>query len=380
MSDHMDATTRERLRAFCKFGRLFDAQRLLEEVGTAKLRITLKWTPVFTAIDRGFHSLVELLLRYEHAQWDLEKAYAGALSRHRPDLAALILRSPWWLAPIDPVAVLATGDVTLAIKLTNAGIDFTEGDTILRGAMKNAAGTLNIVKALELRSVKVEDQLYSAMITHANEGHASSLIRFLRAGFDPHRKACYLNERGRMMDEEDSAVHLAMYSGNPGLFAALKPNPQKDDAVTLINTAVYLGDTRLLQILLDAGFELNCKPNGGSPALDVILSGSALKHRVPLQNYLNRKVLVKYQQNQADNFLHAVQSYLQQGARWIPDTARNELTLTRDTLRALGEQHVTRLIDMLDKHGASRKDISKLFAAYRMRELHQAVRHNLPWV
>jgi len=123
MPDHMDARTRDRLKAFCKVGRLFDAQRLLEEVGTAKLRKTRKWTPLFTAVDRGFHSLVELLLRYEHAQWDLDKAYEGAQRRHRSDLAALILAAPSWSLPIDPVEILSTGDLGLARKLQNAGAD-----------------------------------------------------------------------------------------------------------------------------------------------------------------------------------------------------------------------------------------------------------------
>lgn len=247
--------------------------------------------------------------------------------------------------------------------------------------MRNAGGTLKIVHALRLRSGNVEDQLYSAMLTHAGEGHVSSVIRFLRAGFDPHRKARCLNERGLMMDEEDSAVHAAMFCGKPGLFAALKPSPEKDDAVALIQSAVFLGDNKLLKILLDAGFNLNCKPNGGSPAIDAILGGHSLKHHVPMQNYLYRHEPARYSQDQADNFLRAVESLVLQGARWTPDLDRYELKLTRDTLLALGDHHVNRLIDMLDMHGAaSRADLRKLFAAERMKELGKAVKPIVAWV
>jgi hypothetical protein len=129
MPDNMDARTRDRLKALCKVGRLFDAQRLLEEVGTAKLRKTRKWTPLLTAVDRGFHSLVELLLRYEHAQWDLDKGYRAAKWRHRPDSAGLILRSSSWSGPIDPVEALVTGDLELVQRLRDAGTDFTAGDS-----------------------------------------------------------------------------------------------------------------------------------------------------------------------------------------------------------------------------------------------------------
>lgn len=155
MSDYLDYRLRERLRAYCKVGRLFDAERLLSEAGTARVRKTRKWTPLFVAVDRGFHSLVELLLRYDHAQWDLEKAYEGAQRRRRVDLAALIVGAPWWSVPIDPVEVLATGDVALARKLRDTGTDFTAVDTILQGALRNARGTLDIVAHLGLRCGRV---------------------------------------------------------------------------------------------------------------------------------------------------------------------------------------------------------------------------------
>ena len=381
MPDHMDARTRDRLKAFCKVGRLFEAQRLLEVVGTAKLRRTRKWTPLFMAVDRGFHSLVELLLRYEHSQWDLDKAYEGAHRRRRADLAALILSAPSWSAPIDPVEVLATGEVGVARRLYNAGTDFVEGDTILRGAMRNASGTLKIAQELNLRSGKVEDQLLSAMVSHAGLGHVASVMHFLRSGFDPHRAARYLDERGRLVDEQDTAVHIAMYSGKPGFFMSLKPSPEKDDSVALVRTAVFLGDDKLLKVLLNAGFKLNCKPNGGSPALDELFGGCTMKHHVPMPDYSRRHEPPRYSRVEADAFLRVVESFVLQGARWIPDLDRNEVRMVRDTLLALGDDNVARLFAMLDKHGAAmREDLSKLFAADRMKPMARAVREKLSWI
>jgi hypothetical protein len=48
------ACIRDRLKFHCKAGRLVDAQKLLEEEGTARLRKTRKRTPLFVAVDRGF--------------------------------------------------------------------------------------------------------------------------------------------------------------------------------------------------------------------------------------------------------------------------------------------------------------------------------------
>ncbi|MEY3895931.1 MAG: hypothetical protein RLZZ214_1451 [Verrucomicrobiota bacterium] len=380
MPDYLDARLRDRIKAFCKVGRLFDAEKLLNEVGTARLRKTKKWTPLFTAVDRGFHSLVELLLRYDHAQWDLEKSYEGAQRRHRSDLAALILSAPSWSAPIDPVEVLATGDITLARKLHEAGTDFTAGNIILHGAMRNAGGTLNVIAHLGLRSGNVDDQLYSAMVTHADKKHVASVIRFLRAGLDPHKVVPHLDERGRLSGEE-STVSIAMFSGKPGFLAALKPSPLKDDAADLIGRAVFLGDDKMLGVLLEAGFELNCKANGGSPALDELLCGRTLKHGVPLPDYGRRHEQPRYSLVEADAFLGAVESFLHRGARWVPDgTDRNEVRMIRDTLLALGDIHVALLLEMLDGHGAARREhLKTLLDASRMKPLARAVRERLPW-
>jgi hypothetical protein len=125
MSDFISAINRDKLTKACKRGRLFDALRMLEELGNARFRKTRKWTPLFVAVDRGFHSLVEVLLRFEHEAWDLEKAYGGALRRHRNDLAGLILRSPSWRAPIDSVEAFVTGDCDLIRAMIASGTDFT---------------------------------------------------------------------------------------------------------------------------------------------------------------------------------------------------------------------------------------------------------------
>ena len=372
---YLNARPRDRLKAHCKFGRLFDAQRLLKEEGAARLRKTRKWTPLFVAVDRGFLSLVEVLLRYDHAQWDLEKSYRGALRRRRPDLAGLILRAPSWSDPIDPVEALAAGDLTLARMLHEAGTDFTTGQAILHGAIRNAYGVVEIVEYLGIRDESVDDQLHSAMATHAYLGHVSSVMRLLRAGLDPHRVVPHLDEDGRR-DYEGSAVECALYTNKPGFLAALKPHPQKDNPEHLIKTVVFLGEDKMLQILLDAGFELNCKANGGSPALDELLRGGTLAHHLPLAPLGHKGAKPRYREDQARSLLAAVQSFVNQGSKWVPDLSdRNELRYVRDVLLALGEEHALELLNMLETSGAANRErVAVLLRTARMKELFRAAK------
>ncbi len=77
MSQFLNHQDRDQLRDPCRAECLFDVEKLLVEKGTRYLTRTRKWTPLFFAVDRGFHSLVEVLLRYPHANWDLEKRLLG---------------------------------------------------------------------------------------------------------------------------------------------------------------------------------------------------------------------------------------------------------------------------------------------------------------
>ena len=279
MQSNLDARSRDKLKKFSKLGRLFDAQRLLEERGTTRLRKTRKWTPLFMAVDRGFHSFVETLLRFEHAQWDLEKSYAGALRRRRNDLAGMILRSSWWTGKIDPVEALATGDTELVCTLVKSGIDFTKEPVVKQAALRNAKGTLDCLHAAKISIDAVEGQLYSALIFHAEQGHLKSVVHLLKAGLDPHTQVVWYEGRGSA-DDKTSAVHAALFSNKPALLAMLKPSPEKDNAEDLMGSVMLRENRRMFDVLFAAGFPVNCQANGGSPTLhDVLMSAGLFSYQ-----------------------------------------------------------------------------------------------------
>lgn len=375
MNQYMDARQRNRLKAHCKMGRLFDAQSLLDEVGTARLRKTRKWTPLLVAVNKGFHSLVEVLLRYDHAQWDLEKGYRGSLTRRRPDLAGLILRSPSWSGPIDAVEALATGDLILAESLKNSGADFVSNDTLLRAAVRNARGVLAIVDHLGIEGDEVEDQLYSAMVTHASLGHVPSVMQFLRRGFDPHRVVSFLDEVDGELCDEGSAVSASMHCEKPGFFAALRPDPNRDDAEELLSRAVFYGSDKMMQTLLDAGFDLNCKENGGAPVLDVLLGDVLIGSRTRERNReIHRNTLYFDQRIQA--LVSRVEYFVSLGARWMPNSNDpGNLQNIRDVLLATGGDMALKLIRLLEEKGVSSSaDINILLRPARMKEFRETKR------
>ena len=360
MSPTLDARSRERLKTFCKFGRLFEAQRLLDEKGTARLRKTRKWTPLFVAVDKGFHSLVEVLLRYDHAQWDLEKGYAAALRRSRGDLAGMILRSPWWTAAIDPVDALATGDAELVCSLIASGVDITKAPLVTLAALRNPSGTVACLRAARISVDSVEVQLRSALITHAMRGYVGAVVQLLRLGIDPHVPGIWFEERspsGEMM----SAVNAAIFSDKPGLLAMMKPSPDRDDPEEMIGSVSCTGDHRMLTVLLDAGFELNCQANGGSPALhEVLRMGGRYGIVAGCQ---------KWDPHSWAGYINDIKWLIERGARWA-GRDRGEYRHVRDALATMGANGIGEVMELLLKVGAiSQSDVKELLRTPRMQSI-----------
>jgi hypothetical protein len=354
----LDARSRDRLAILCKQGRLFEAQLLLEENGTARFRKTRKWTPLFFAVDRGFHSLVEVLLRYDHAQWDLEKAYSAAIRRGRRDLAALILRTPSWDGVIDSVEALSTGDIELVRYLIGAGNDLTRSPAVTMAALRNPAGTIKALRGVGISFDSVADQLRAAMVTHAARDHVMAVVQFLRIGFDPRVPGVYYDEKDKPR-EECTALEAAALSNKPALLRMLRPDPLTDDAEMLIRCASAADGREKMELLLDAGFQLNCQENGGSPALHRALARGFILRCFGKGSVRLFKVLEEYEDQ--------IRWLLELGAVWRGKD-KDQYVCVRDAFVAVGGEGASRVIGMLREVDAiSSSDLAELFRTPRMK-------------
>jgi hypothetical protein len=67
--------------ALCRSGRLYDVERWIAAGNSIVTHPSTKRTPLLTAIDTGFHSLVELLARNEPRQEQKDRVLGEAVER-----------------------------------------------------------------------------------------------------------------------------------------------------------------------------------------------------------------------------------------------------------------------------------------------------------
>jgi hypothetical protein len=74
------------LLALCRAGKLYDVERWIASGKSVCTSPSIKKTPLLTAIETGFHSLVELLARNEPRQEQKDRALAKAVDGRRLDM------------------------------------------------------------------------------------------------------------------------------------------------------------------------------------------------------------------------------------------------------------------------------------------------------
>ena len=80
MSETLSTTEAKQLFRLCKLGRLFEVQNWISSGNSLSVPAELRTTPLAVALDTGFHSLVELLVRNEPSQDLKNRALQHALA------------------------------------------------------------------------------------------------------------------------------------------------------------------------------------------------------------------------------------------------------------------------------------------------------------
>ncbi|MCG8601901.1 MAG: ankyrin repeat domain-containing protein [Verrucomicrobiales bacterium] len=359
--DFLPFRERNRLSELCRAGRLFEAQALLEDRQTCRLRQTRKWTPLFYAVDRGFHSLVEVLLRYPHAEWDLKKGYWAALRRRRGDLAALILKAGYDPGDICFASALESGDqdvVQLLLeRYPDAGSDFAITKAILRAPYSVA----NLVPMLSESIPNWEEQVYAGMVSLADRGRLRPVLRYLRLGLDARREGAILDDREKPICEM-TTVEAACGSGDMRLIRMLKPSPERDNSGRLFAHGFVTSlDRELIEFLIESGFDINCDAHRGCPVLRDVLCSATYKVLSEIHGHQNQWSMRTIVPNAT--------WLAERGAKWISQDSY-DLRCFRDNLILLGREEGKNLLKVLRSYGAlSTKDEKRLMGNPRMKRL-----------
>jgi hypothetical protein len=79
------------LVGLCRAGKLYEIEKWIASGKSLRTPPQIKKTPLQVAMDLGFHSLIELLVRHEDSRAAKNQALSEAVSRRRLDVVELLL-------------------------------------------------------------------------------------------------------------------------------------------------------------------------------------------------------------------------------------------------------------------------------------------------
>ena len=335
----------ESLEEFLKLintGQLFKVQARIHEVEPAVLldeSIPAKFSPLLRAVETGFHSMVEELLKIGGWNKDsLNQALSVALETKRWDLAELIIDQGASLAEIDFGEVCRTVKLDLMEKALRGGADPAERNTFAFALDEiKARPLLRFIRELKDEYPILCIQASLALIEAVQNKKARWAALLKWAGADPYMNVPYgLTEEEWDPEDIDSgttAAEQACAIGDFELFKALNLRPTPEQAKDLLERTAFSCSLEIMKEIM-RHIPKECVNFGDPPTC------TALEH------------LLKYFPNSAESYYRYSRSeeqvvecmnlLLDRGARWHPslediaDLRRNLIRLpSRSISKAL---------------------------------------------
>ncbi len=370
----------EHVLRLCREGCLFELQAWVEQGKSLAVPNGFRRSPLRAALDTGFHSLIEFLLKHEADQSNRDAVLQEACWRNQLSMIRLALQHGANPAAVPFLQVLETGNRDAVRLFLERGADPVTGTPFAR-AFK---GRIKVTLGMFLDCQRMRPELAQSLQQQADMALRQacwdddlkwvSLLVWL--GADPRSKGLAtdsLDDQATQNDPEyhESALQIACQSRKPEILRCLKPSPEKDDLRELMTAAARWSTTpETVAHLVGMGASVNDKADGSSSALDTCLRHFGLKELTWDPSNPYRRELVPI--SRLDKSFNAFSFLLERGARWSPD--QRAIVDTRRALYQLEGEAAVTVVDLLRAHSACDEEILKtLTRAPKMRQILLAV-------
>jgi hypothetical protein len=350
----LSTTEAKELLRLCRTGRLFEIQDWIASGKSLCVPDDSKTTPLDVALDTGFHSLVELLVRNETSRELKNDALQRAVSLKRLDFIELLISHGAQISSVPFIEVLRIWDPTIIRFFLDHGADFITDSPFAFAFGEKIRTALRPWRECREKypnlAPQLQEQADRALREFCFKGDLKWVSLLMWAGADPRSSGPTLDDNDDDPDGYETALHAATYSKDFQILKRLKPDAKRDDIDTLLTNAAGGGRASLVEYLLELGAKPNQKPNGGSAALDDCLRG--FRYEAPINfyqtDYGRRSKASKYKVSER---LKTVQLLLEQRALWRPDD-KYQLTEARRGLFECEPDVTLELVERMMKNGA----------------------------
>ena len=368
----------EQLLRLCREGRLFELQALVAAGKSLSVPAHYRQTPMRIALNTGFHSLIEFLLRQEGNQSAKDDVLRQACWSGQRSVMQLALNHGASIGGVSFQSVIETWDRGVAQLFLEHGADPVTNAPFARAFKARVKAVLGIF----LDCKRARPELAEALQLQADMALRQacqdedlkwvSLLMWL--GANPRTKGLATDDLDSpdALDDpgyEQSALQIACRSKEPKILKRLKPDPVTDELRELMAAAAsFITTPEPVAYLVTLGADVNDKSDGGSTVLDACLRYFGWKETVwESSSYLAYRHST-VPMSRLGKSLDALRFLLDQGARWTPDD--RSVADTRRALYRIDGEGIVAVIEQLRMHHACDEKVLKdLVLTEKMRSI-----------
>lgn len=355
------------LLALCRAGKLYGIERWIASGKSICTPPSIKRPPLLTAIETGFHSLVELLARNEPRQEQKDRALVEAVKGKRLDIVQVLVENGARIQAVPLEDVLLTWDRELMQFFLDRGADPVTDNPFMIAFQNKVQRALRPFVDYKKAHPEVADALQAqadrALRHFAGQADMKWISLLMWAGANPRALGPDLDDRYADDPEcHTTALREACSKGSPDALKKLKPDPHLDNLSDLLQAAALSDSKELIDYLLHLGAQPNDKPNGGSSALDRCLWHLPWEDR---NTFTSKQLASKYAL--AGGFAR-IERLLEAGAQWRPSDPDDGMKSVRQMLCKCEPAVTVTLMKLFAKYRAAPEDLlEELLDTPRMR-------------
>ena len=249
----------KQLRELCRRGRLYEVEAWIRQGKPVNVPPTERKSPLLIAVEKGFHSLVELLLQNGAASHANGNALEMAVKRGDSGIAQLLIDNGADPNSVRAELVCLCGDLDVVRLFLDRGVDLTRGNGFAIGLVETKKALLGIYRSYRDKISALQTQADIALCYCCKEGHIGGVYRLLWAGANPRARIPELYEAEDDPDMHGTALEAAVFNGHFDILKRIGVDPARDDLNHLLHTATFSARPEIIRYLVERGADINSR-------------------------------------------------------------------------------------------------------------------------
>lgn len=315
-------------------------------------------TPLEIAIEHGFHSLVEVLLKAGAVQEPIgyDSPMNRALGMRRMDIVTLLVEHGFDPRSVNMRHVFETWDPTIMEYFIERGADVEDGNPFAYAFCQRIRTAFRVFKQYRDRFPSLREQANRALRYHSKEGNLKWVSLMLWVGADPYAPGPEDDVSDPDPHHEGfSAIELAAMHRHLDIFGIrqLRLDPKHPG---LKSTIYSLSDTEgfpILKRFLESGMNPNDEESGKCSTINSLLHTMDWTHSLSFWD--QPRDGGKLDTERSRQAMKAIHLLMKHGAKWNADE-KHDIHSARRTLLKMKPDYTVEFIWLLAKFGACPRD------------------------